>query len=78
MGTGTSLVIARVGETYYLLAVGDKNVTLLTELPEDFGQTLAEEPPAAPATFQQILRQFTDKSRDTLKKKDDGGRNDGE
>jgi flagellar biosynthetic protein FliO len=70
LNPGTSLAIVEIGGKHYLLGVGDKNVRLLSELPEEFGQSVSEVPPEAAAPFSQVFREMWDKTR----KKDDDKR----
>lgn len=72
MGAGTSLAVVQVGEKYYLLGVGDKNVNLLSEL-EDF-DPVTEETPVQQAPFAQLLRQVMDRRTGRGKNENGGDR----
>jgi flagellar biogenesis protein FliO len=66
VGTGSSIIVAKAGEKYYLVGVGDKNVRLISVL-EDF--IPGPEQGAAQSAFGGLLRGVLRKAGNS---KDDG------
>lgn len=71
LSAGASLAVVKVGDGYYFLGVGDKNVQLLSELPEAFMEIEnAQNQNTQP--FSQVFRQLLDKARNPVNHKDSG------
>lgn len=71
LAAGTSVALVKVGERYYLLGAGDKQVNLLAEL-ADF-EELSPADSATAAPFSQVLRGLLQKSRTGGDSGEDGG-----
>jgi len=73
-GGASSLLVVQVGDQYYLVGVGEKNVQLLCEL-KDFDRFMGENPlpTSTQAPFGSLLRGLMDRSGQSAKNKDDGG-----
>ena len=59
LGQGTAVLIVKVGEKYYLLGAGDKNVSMLTEL-ESFVET-PQHQESMDASFKQLFGSVMEK-----------------